>query len=361
MSTSVDQANKELVWDWWRAMGHTPVNEIRPVLEEMLHPETAWFGPHPINELRGAEAVRSGFWEPLMSSFAQLRRHADVFLASESCGEHWVSACGYLSGRFDRDWLGIPATGRPAHVHFGEHYRLEAGRIVESYLILDIPSVMRQAGYQMLPPALGAEGGRVLAPPAGEGVLLTEQSELESRKTRQLVWSMIRSLRRYGNELASMKHASYWHPDMHWYGPTGIGSCYGLEQYEEFHAGPWTRAFPEADSTSEPGSGRLIGLENGEILAEGLYGALGVWDCVFSHHSDEYLGVPATGTTMTMRDFDWYRRDGRYLVQNWVPIDLIDILLQLGVDVMADLARERRAREQSGQGFYTPSRAVRKA
>ena len=55
--------------------------------------------------------------------------------------------------------------------------------------------------------------------------------------------------------------------------------------------------------------------------------------------------MPATGRLVSMRDFDWYRRDGTRLVQNWVPIDLIDIMLQLGDDVMARLARERERRE----------------
>ena len=40
---------------------------------------------------------------------------------------------------------------------------------------------------------------------------------------------------------------------------------------------------------------------------------------------------------MTIRDFDWYRRDGTKLIQNWVPIDLIDLCLQMGVDLFERL------------------------
>jgi hypothetical protein len=122
-----------------------------------------------------------------------------------------------------RDWVGIPATGRRTYMHFGEHVRLEEGRIVESYLILDVLGVTRQAGFQLLPPARGAEGGRVLPPATGDGVLLTEQDPRESRASRQLVWAMLEALYRGRGEYERMEMEHYWPPDMHWYGPTGSG------------------------------------------------------------------------------------------------------------------------------------------
>ena len=91
--------------------------------------------------------------------------------------------------------------------------------------------------------------------------------------------------------------------------------------------------------------GRMIGIENGEILAEGKYASLGIWDTVFSVNRGTFRGIPATGKLMTIRDFDWYRREGDRLVQNWVPIDLVDLFLQLGVnlfDVMAQQIMQRK-------------------
>ncbi len=37
---------------------------------------------------------------------------------------------------------------------------------------------------------------------------------------------------------------------------------------------------------------------------------------------------------MTIRDFDWWKREGDLLVENWIPIDLIDLFRQMGVDLM---------------------------
>ena len=76
------------------------------------------------------------------------------------------------------------------------------------------------------------------------------------------------------------------------------------------------------------------------ILAEGNYAALGVWDVPFSHHNGTFMGIPATGKLMTMRDFDWYRREGNYLMQNWVPLDIIDLLMQLDVNLFERLQEQ---------------------
>ena len=263
-----------------------------------------------------------------------LKRKCDVFMGGESSDEDWVSACGYLTGTFTQDWLGIPATGKKTNIHFGQFYKLVDGMIVENYLILDMLAVMRQAGFQVLPPARGAEGGKVLSPTTGDGVLLIEQDKLETLKTRQAVSAMLQGMMRFdGKNLNSMEMDKYWRPNMHWYGPTGIGSCHTLEEFQDFHQGPWLEAFPDRGLIDPPGKGRWIGLADGEILSEGKYASLGIWDSVFSYHKGNFFGIPASGKLMTIRDFDWYRREGDLLVQNWVPIDLVDLFLQLGIDL----------------------------
>jgi predicted ester cyclase len=346
MSDNLNHKNKELVWDFWQRMNYVEFEGIEKLVKSRMHREIAWFGPQPINELKGVDAVISGYWHPLHQSFPDIKRKCDVFLGSESCGEYWVSACGYFTGTFARDWLGIPATGEKTNIHFGQHYRIEEGMIVENYLILDVISVMRQAGYQVLPPARGAEGGKFLRPATGDGVLLFEQDPLETLKTRQLVSAMLQGMMRFdGKNLRTMEMVNYWHPEMHWYGPAGIGSCYSLEEFEDFHQRPWLQAFPDRGMHGEPGRGRMIGIENGEILAEGNYASLGIWDIVFSVNRGPFRGVPETGKLMTIRDFDWYRRDGDRLAQNWVPIDLVDIFMQLGVDLFERLQQQIEKRK----------------
>jgi predicted ester cyclase len=326
-----NQANKAKVWDYWQRMNHAVADEIPGIIEAAAHKDVDWNGPQPINQILGVDALVADFWQPLLRSFPDLKRNAYILMGDLTETEEWVSGVGYLTGTFDQDWLDIPATGEKTNIHFGQFYLMREGKIAESYLILDMLAVMRQAGFQVLPPARGREGGKVPGPHTNDGVLLTEQDELVTHKTRQLVRAMGEAHERYdrardGGNMGSMEHEHYWHPQMHWYGPTGIGSCLSIEEYEDFHQRPWLHGFGDR-GLHVTGGGRHT-----PFLVEGKYGSGGIWDTAFSYHHGEYLGIPATGKLMTMRDFDWYHCEGDLILQNWVPIDIIDLLMQMDID-----------------------------
>ena len=63
------------------------------------------------------------------------------------------------------------------------------------------------------------------------------------------------------------------------------------------------------------------------------------------HVGGGWLGLGATGRPVTMRVMDFYREDEGLIRENWVPIDIIDVLLQLDVDVLtrvrSQFARQR--------------------
>lgn len=326
----INQQNKELVWGLWQRLNHTAVDDIEGVLETAVARQISWHGPHPINHIVGVSNLAINFWLPFRNAFPDLKRTCDVFIGGASEGEHWVTATGYFTGTFHKDWLTIPATGQKTYIRFGQFCVINNGEIVESFLILDILAVMRQAGFQLLPPARGAEGGRVPPPRTNDGIKLIEQDELESQKSLQLVMAMVGGMRRFdGTNLVSMEQEHYWHPQFRWYGPCGIGTSRSLTEYQEFHQGPWLRAFPDR-GTSQIGSGYRMG-----FVAEGNYAAGGIWDWTYATHTGEYLGQAPTNLSITIRDFDWWRREGDLLVENWVPIDMIDIFHQLGVDLFA--------------------------
>ncbi len=334
--SAINQQNKETVWGLWQRLNHVSAGDIAATLRNTVHPDVMWHGPHPINQITGIDNIVTGFWQPFRDAFPDVKRTCDVFIGGESEGDDWVTATGYFTGTFHKNWrlaqAAIPATGQKTYIRFGQFCVLREGKITESYLILDLLAVIRQAGFQVLPPAQGAEGGRIPPPRTNDGVKLMEQDELESDQTLQLVMSMVGGMRRYdGENLASMEQEIYWQPQFRWYGPCGIGTSRSLSEYQEFHQGPWLRAFPDR-GTSLVGSGRRMG-----FVAEGMYAAGGIWDWSYATHTGEYLGVAPTGVHITIRDFDWWRRDGNLLVENWVPIDMIDIFQQLGVDLFARL------------------------
>ena len=355
-----NQKNKAVVWDFWQKMNHVESENVPDVIRAAFHEDVNWNGPHPINHVPGVDKLITDFWQPLLHSFPDLKRKADIFLGGMGGGDEWVTGLGYLTGTFAEDWLGIPATNDKTNIHFGQFYVMREGKIAESYVILDTLAVMRQAGFQVIPPARGMEGGKIPGPHTGDGVLLTEQDELETNKTRQIVAAMGRGLSRYvrsrdGGDMRSMEQWHYWHPNMHWYGPSGIGACLSLEEFADFHQRPWLHGFGDRSVEGDPG-GRLLGMGNGfdDIVAEGFYSALGVWDYAYSVHHGEYQQVPATGKLMTIRDFDWYRREGDLLIQNWVPIDIVDLLMQMGVDLFDRLRRQVEMR-QRGQHWFDPT------
>jgi predicted ester cyclase len=50
-----------------------------------------------------------------------------------------------------------------------------------------------------------------------------------------------------------------------------------------------------------------------------------------------FMGLPPTGRPITMRVMDFWKRSDSLLDENWVFIDLVDLLGQMGVDVFQRL------------------------
>ena len=348
MSNNLNQQNKPAVWDFWQKLNHALPEQIPDVIRAAVHSDVNWNGSAPIDQIMGVEALISDFWLPLLKSFPDLKRAPFIFMggieSGESvyggdAGEERVSGYGYMTGTFAEDWLGIPASGEKTNINFGQFYVLQEGKIKESYVQIDILALMRQAGFQVLPPAPGGDGGKIPGPQAKDGLLLTEQDSMESRKSIQLVEAMGMGLERYvrswdGGDMSRMEQEKYWHQQMRWFGPSGIGACFDIVEFEDFHQRPWLHGFGDRN-LSHDGGGRTMG-----FIGEGLYAMGGIWDTIFSRHHGEYAGIPATGKLMTIRDFDWWKREDEFLIENWIPIDLIDLCRQMGVDLMARLQHQ---------------------
>lgn len=321
------QAAKQLAW---QALMQLPGADIAARCQAWLAPDCAWHGPHPINTLVGPDAVAEGFWVPLMAAFPDLERRPDIFFAGHWDGRYdggqglWVSTTGHYLGTFAADWLGIPATGEPASLRFGEFYRIVDGRIAEARILLDIVDLARQAGCPVLPPSAGL-AGLVPGPRLHDGLLLEAASPEVGQRSLAQVEAMIGGLMRFDEaDLKSMGMRAHWHPDMMWYGPGGIGTSRGIDGFERHHQLPFLHAFPD----------RKGGTHRARI-AEGAFVASTGWPSVRATHSGDYLGVPASGAAIQMRVMDWWRCDAGLLVENWVFIDLPHLMLQMGVDLLA--------------------------
>jgi predicted ester cyclase len=294
-------------------------------LTELYSADVTWHGPHPINAHHGAANVVEKFWLPFLHSFADLERRDDIVIAGSFKGGKWIGATGYYTATFTHDWLGIRATGGVVNIRYGEFSRVRAGRVHEVYVIVDILDIMHQAGCwpAVLPKSRGPLD-RVPGPASRDGVTIDSASSHESDVSLKLVEAMIKGLMEYdGKTLASMAMERFWHPHMMWYGPAGIGSSRQLKGFQQVHQIPFLGAFPDrrgGDHKARIGDGAFVGSTG--------------WPSVRATHLGPWQGVPATNRAISMRVMDFWRRDDNLLRENWVFIDMIELLLQMDVDVM---------------------------
>ena len=284
---------------------------------------------HPFNQITGRDAYLSGFVEPLKASFEGLFRRDYILMGGAFGGSDWVTCTGYYSGHFSKPWLGIKPTGTLSYLRFGEFHRFENGKIVQSYIYLDIPELMIAAGQWPITDSPGKDRGYtgfLPGPASQDGLQLHENDPARSKSSADMVTEMLR-------QLATKDEAwrPFWHDNMVWYGPAAFGSFVGIENFADFQV-PFEQAFSQ---WSGGASGNGV-TEHFTRFADGDYICTGGWPSLMAIQSKTFLGQPSQGKTLLMRVCDWWRRDGDQLVENWVFVDIPDVLQQMGYDLFPD-------------------------
>ena len=313
-------------------------------LAELYVPGAAWRGSHPLNEAAGAAEVAARVWRPLLDAFPDLERRDLLVLRGDYEGRAMLAAMGHYCGTFRGDWLGIPATGRAAFLRYGEVHEVEEGRIRRSTCLWDILDLMRQAEAWPLGPSLGVET-LWPGPLTGDGLALEGRSPDAGVASLAQTLAMHATLGAYddppgaGREgLLAMPQKEHWHPRMMWYGPAGIGTARGLDGFVDHHQLPFRTAFPRRtgggqwteEMKARHGGGHFV------RIGDGAFSVTGGWPSVFATHSGGgFLGLGPTGRPVTMRVMDFYLHHEGLIRENWVPLDVIDLLRQMEVDVFA--------------------------
>lgn len=318
------QESKALVLRYFEEFEAAAPDRIADVIDRYASIDYRFRGVHPFNELGSTAETAATVWQPLRTAFTRMQRRQDIFMAGPNRidGTTWVTSMGQFLGLFDRDWLGIPATGKIGLLPYCEFHRITEGRIAESALFCDIISVMKQAGVNPLPLQTGAEIVNP-GPRTRDGLLFELQDERESKKTLDLIMKMCDDLVSDGLESPPQVLAETWHEDMIWFGPSGIGATYTMDRYQLQHQGPFRAGLEDIDF-------------KGHVLehAEGHYGGWFGWPNMTMRPGGGFLGLPASDRTVEMRVVDMYRRDGNKLSENWIFIDLLHFLKMQGVDVL---------------------------
>ena len=309
-------------------------------LAELYHEGARWRGSHPLNEIEGLDAIEANVWHPLLRSFPDLERRDLIFCGGSYEGRQYIAAMGHYCGTFRKDWLTIPATGRPIFLRYGEVHQIEDGKIVESTCLWDLLDLIRQAGFWPVAPSLGTEG-MWPGPITSDGIVFNEQDAAISAESIRQTLAMHKALADYDDNdglgrdgLLVMPQKEHWHPKMMWYGPSGIGTTRGLQGFVDYHQLPFRIAFPNRKGgeqiTDRAKGGHYI------QIGDGKYSVTGGWPSVRAMHiGPDFLGSGPTGKEVTMRVMDFYLHHEGFIRENWVPIDVIELLLQMGVDVFS--------------------------
>lgn len=333
MNIDINQRNKQVALDLWAALDSDPGAAL-----DMLGDVTHWQGPEPVGVQTSGAGIVGALFATLRAAIPDLKRDTHIFMAGQSDaseagqgdGHAWVAGTGYYTGHAATSAFGIPVTDHYLRIRWGEFLRFDAaGNITHAQTIWDFVDWFDQIGHPVLPRPRGAM--HVYPAPTGyDGVLADPQPDAETQHTltfgRDFIFGGLNSFDE--SDLSSMGMAKFFHPNLKWYGPGGIGACLSLGEFETYHQQPWLIAFPDR---------KVMHLES--LFAEGQMLAASGPMGVVGHHTGTYLGHPASGAPIEVSGLDFWLRQGDQFTENWVFVDMIHLFKQMGVDLFARLEK----------------------
>ncbi|MCM5506929.1 ester cyclase [Vibrio sp. SCSIO 43169] len=320
-----------IIEQFYQQYFNATLSEQASVAQQALNPDVKWSVAHPVNDLNGPEATHTSFLSPLVTAMPDVERRPIIVMNGEFEGRTWYNSTGYFVGTFEQPLFGIPATGKTLYLRYTEMVCVENNQITESYMIPDFIDAMNQSRVNPLRKSLGHDG-LIPSPATADGIQNSDVCEEHSAKSGQLVHDMLACLGRFdGKDLYSMDLENYWHKDFMWYGPAGIGTTRGIKGFRNHHQAPFVFAFPD----------RSVDIEL-NFLAKNDYVSTGGWPHMHGTHTGHsgWLGLAPTGKNIELRVMDIWRREGDLLKENWVAIDIVHILLQLGYDVFGQMKEQ---------------------
>jgi predicted ester cyclase len=310
-----------------RRLADASVADLPSVAGDLFAPDATYLAAHPINQMTGLDELLARHLIPLKTAMPDLARRDDIFMGGHFDGYDWVSATGYYYGTLTGEWLGLRPTDNWLYIRFGEFYKLDGGRVIDAYVILDLVDVFRQLGVNPIRRGLGIET-LIPGPFEQDGLILAAQDPNETAKSLKLVESMIfEGMWGFdGVDHSTMNMDRYFTDDLMWYGPGGIGTTRGFANFMRYHEEPWNEAFPD-----------FRGGNHKARFADGAFICSTGWPSIHgTHGGGDLFGLAPTGKPVTIRVMDWWRRRDALLSENWIFVDVPELMLQLGRDVLAE-------------------------
>ncbi|XRB00117.1 ester cyclase [Pycnococcus provasolii] len=301
----------------------------------------------PVERLIGAQAFFQGYVAPVRAALQpRIQRRDDIFVGGVTRSNDrerddpstrdgvWIACTGHYMGNFEAAGLfGVPpaADGRLVLLRYGEYYRVDVNtkKVVEAKIMVDLLDLALRAGHSIpLPHLLGTE--YIYPPPATHDGVKPNGDVSLGAKSADLVEAMLFDLHAFDPNTFQSKNMTgkqgYWHEDMFWYGPAGIGANFTYPGFDKHHRISFLTAFPD-----RKGGNHYCRIGDGDYVASS------GWPSMTMTHAGDYLGVKATNKAMTCRVMDLWRCEDGQIMENWVLLDLVHLFGQMGVDLIGGI------------------------
>ncbi len=321
---------KHITRSLWSTMDTCDPSSLTLELGGFLDQNAVWQGFKPVQNCRGASEIVDHFWRPLRESFAHFERETHILMAGVSDGKQasgqdgrmWVGATGYFHVTQTQPVFGVPAFPKSLKLRWAEFLEFdETNKITRIQFMIDVIDWLEQINCSPLPRPKGA--AHVYPAPTGiNGMDFPNTgSEATLHYARNFIFGGLNAFD--SADLSSMKMADFFHPNVKWYGPGGIGACMSFKEFETLHQRPWLVAFPDR---------KVQDLDN--LIAEGAFFAGSSMPGVHATHTGPYLGHRASGQPLAINGIDFWIIQNNQITENWVFVDMIDLFDQMGVDLM---------------------------
>ncbi len=290
---------------------------------------------YPLNEFSGLDNFKKKYWMPLFNAFPDLERREQIVIGGTFKDKVQIGAISTLSGVFKNSWLGINPNFKMVNLKCCEVHELKDNKIIESHILIDVLDLIFQTGQYPINKSRGSEG-HWLTPINTDGVSFYEQNSEISKASLDQSLEMQRSLNikpeleassdeELKSKLLDHPQNQFWHDKMIWYGPSGIGTARTLEGFIDNHQLPFRKTFKDRNYWK---------LGHYCELGDGKFSMTAGWNSIQAiYGSNDWLGYKSSNQNVTMRVMDFYHHDQGKIRENWVPIDIIHILYQIGIDV----------------------------
>ena len=329
--------NKKVITQLLKNIAESTVEDLKLHIATAYHEDAELKCFHPINNIKGADEIYSKIWLPLKNSFNDLERRNCLVLGGSFQDKVFVSTISLLTGSYNNPWLNIPSNNKTIHIRLCEAHEIKKGKIIHSHILIDVMDFIRQAGFWPINKSNGAEGLWTNSI-SGDGSMFENMDKNLSASSLEQALTMQRSLNikpecdpgadhpYVRDKLLNHPQKKFWHKKMMWYGPSGIGTARSLEGFVDNHQLPFRKTFKERNYWK---------LGHYCELGDGKFSLTAGWNSIQAiYGTEDWLGYKSENQKVTMRVMDFYHHDEGKIRENWVPIDIIHILKQIGVDVL---------------------------